>query len=625
MSHEYSRIPLSKGLNIICGPNGSGKSSILLGLSVGLGQSYTERSRKLTDLIRRGKDIARVSLIFDNKGNPRPLKFTNSDTFMISRYIRSDGSYWFEADYKEISKADLMNILSQMGINPENMLIIMHQGMLEEFALTSPQEKLIMLEEAVGFREYREKVIEARDRLKGLIDEEVKLSEFISKAGETLEYWKEIYNKFLLKKELLEKKAQLERELAWSKVIKQEERVRNLKERIEKGERRIESLSKRIESLKLSFEEIQKKINSERMELKKLFFSLAKVEGEKGNLRGRIKSLEELDDILKNLTLKMKNEREILDLKTFINYYNKELEELKAKLLSLEKETESIQSDLAKIDDKISLSLEKYSNVRAELELKKFQSDFLRKEVSKFKDIMEREERILRDLLSEDLGERIETKRNIGEIEEDIKVTEVKIRALGDIPEQADKIYSDYSNVYEDLKEKLKQVIENKNRALKEVEDRKKVWKKVLEDLLEKVEEEYKRILSFLDCNGAIKLVNFDDIDQAGLELYAGFKNSPPTLLNGLTHSGGERSVVITAFLLALQKAIVSPIRAIDEFDIHMDPLNREMMMKMIFNSLKGVDCQYIVVTPSQISLLEEGTNILMVQMSPEGSRVSKL
>ena len=31
------------------------------------GQAYTERSRKLSDLIRRGKDIARVSLIFDNR------------------------------------------------------------------------------------------------------------------------------------------------------------------------------------------------------------------------------------------------------------------------------------------------------------------------------------------------------------------------------------------------------------------------------------------------------------------------------------------------------------------------------------------------------------------------------
>ncbi|MEM2648940.1 MAG: ATP-binding protein, partial [Candidatus Bathyarchaeia archaeon] len=47
MSYEYARIPLKPGVNIICGPNGAGKSSILLGISVALGQSYTERSKRL--------------------------------------------------------------------------------------------------------------------------------------------------------------------------------------------------------------------------------------------------------------------------------------------------------------------------------------------------------------------------------------------------------------------------------------------------------------------------------------------------------------------------------------------------------------------------------------------------
>lgn len=635
MSHEYSRIPLSKGLNIICGPNGSGKSSILLGISVCLGQSYTERSRKLTDLIRRGKDIARVSLIFDNKpinGN-RPLKFTNSDSFMISRYIRSDGSYWFEADYKEISKAELSELLNQMGINPENMLIIMHQGMIEEFALTSPQDKLKMLEEAVGFKEYREKIIEARERLKGLIDEEVKLGEFINKAGETLEYWKEIYNKFLLRKGLLERKIYLERELAWAKVIKQENGLKILKERVEKGEKRLNHLQNRIDRLKLSFDEISKRLNSDRMELNKLFFSLAKVEGEKGNLRGRLKSLEEFLNLLNVLAENINKisekltQRGSLDLKTYKSYYERDYEEIKVKLSSLEKEINSIQSDLEKMSEKLTFTLEKYSNLKAELELKKYQFEFLKREISRVKEVKEREETILKELTSnaEDLGERIETSRNLNEIQEEIKVLEVQIKALGDIPEQADKIYTDYSTTYEELKERLRIVLDNKNKALKEVEDRKEVWKKVIEELLEKVELEYKEFLSSLNADGSIKFVNSDDIDKAGLELYVGFKDSPPTLLNGLTHSGGERSVVISTFLLALQKSILSPIRAIDEFDIHMDPLNREAMMRMFFKGLKGLDCQYLVITPSQISFLEEEAQILMVQMSPEGTKVSAL
>ena len=130
MSYEYARIPLREGLNLIVGPNGAGKSSILLAISVAFGQAYTERSRKLSDLIRRGKDIARVSLVFDNsaKHGRRPIPYSKSDTFMLSRYLRRDGSYWFEADYKEIDKSEVVRLLKEFGINPDNLLIIMHRA-----------------------------------------------------------------------------------------------------------------------------------------------------------------------------------------------------------------------------------------------------------------------------------------------------------------------------------------------------------------------------------------------------------------------------------------------------------------------------------------------------------------
>src|SRR5438034_138657 len=47
MSYKNASVPLEPGLNLIVGPNGAGKSSILLGISVVLGQAYTERARKL--------------------------------------------------------------------------------------------------------------------------------------------------------------------------------------------------------------------------------------------------------------------------------------------------------------------------------------------------------------------------------------------------------------------------------------------------------------------------------------------------------------------------------------------------------------------------------------------------
>ena len=56
-----------------------------------------------------------------------------------------------------------------------------------------------------------------------------------------------------------------------------------------------------------------------------------------------------------------------------------------------------------------------------------------------------------------------------------------------------------------------------------------------------------------------------------------------------MTQSGGERSIALMAFLLALQQHIASPFRAIDEFDVHLDPKNREVISKLIVAERKTI------------------------------------
>jgi chromosome segregation protein len=93
MSYEYARVPLRDGVNVISGPNGSGKSSFLIGICVALGDTYTERSKKLSDLIRWGEDRARVSLLLDNsvKEGRRPIPRFDSDVIRRTRNLRRDG------------------------------------------------------------------------------------------------------------------------------------------------------------------------------------------------------------------------------------------------------------------------------------------------------------------------------------------------------------------------------------------------------------------------------------------------------------------------------------------------------------------------------------------------------
>jgi len=189
MSYEYARVPLKDGVNVVVGPNGSGKSSFLVGICVALGDTYTERSKKLSDLIRWGKDSARVSLLLDNSvkdDGRRPITRFDNDVIRLTRTLRRDGKYGFQINQKGAQKYEVMGILRDLGFDPNNMLIIMHQNMSSQFAALSSKDKLQNLETSVGFQTYRQDIMAAKNKLGGILSEEESLNELLDRARETL-------------------------------------------------------------------------------------------------------------------------------------------------------------------------------------------------------------------------------------------------------------------------------------------------------------------------------------------------------------------------------------------------------------------------------------------------------
>jgi chromosome segregation protein len=111
-----------------------------------------------------------------------------------------------------------------------------------------------------------------------------------------------------------------------------------------------------------------------------------------------------------------------------------------------------------------------------------------------------------------------------------------------------------------------------------------------------------------------VRLANGSDIEAAGLEILVGFKGSEAVPLDSYTQSGGERTTATMSFLLALQQHVRSPFRAVDEYDIHMDPKNRELIAQMLISAVNDSTAQYVVITPSQITFAKEDVNIITVQ-----------
>jgi chromosome segregation protein len=224
---------------------------------------------------------------------------------------------------------------------------------------------------------------------------------------------------------------------------------------------------------------------------------------------------------------------------------------------------------------------------------------------------------------AEKIGPRIVSVKTIEEILDEIRLTDGHIAALADVSEDIERMYESYSRLYLELKEKAQQVAENREKALEEVKLRMETWRKVIKGLLEHVNLQYQAILSNAQAVGEVRLVNEHDIEAAGIEILVGFKGAKPVPLDAYTQSGGERSTATMTFLLALQQHVRSPFRAVDEYDIHMDPRNREIIAELLVSSVSGLDAQYLVITPSQISLAQENIHVITVQ-NVEGTSIIK-
>jgi chromosome segregation protein len=215
---------------------------------------------------------------------------------------------------------------------------------------------------------------------------------------------------------------------------------------------------------------------------------------------------------------------------------------------------------------------------------------------------------------AQESGERIVAVKSAGDIQDEIRLTDGHLAALADVSEDIERQYESYSKLYLELKEKVQLVAENREKTLAEVKTRMQSWRTVMENLLERVNVEYQRIMTQTSATGVVQLSNGQDIEAAGLEIMVGFKGGKPIALDAYTQSGGERTTATMSFLLALQQHVRSPFRAVDEYDIHMDPKNREMIAKILLATIKDANAQYVVITPSQITFAQQDANVITVQ-----------
>lgn len=668
MSYEYARIPLRDGVNVVCGPNGSGKSSFLLAICVALGDTYTERSKKLSDLIRWEQDQAEVSLILDNSkrdDGKRPVPTFNVDEVRLTRNIRRDGKYTFELNHRNVSKAEVTDLLKGFGFDPDNMLIIMHQNMPGRFANLSPQERLVMLEEAVGFNTFRRDVVEAKQRLGGILSEEQSLNQLLDRARETLAYWRDQNERLQEKKKLQTRMNFLQREMAWSHVIQLEGNVKELEQELDQAdsdlygaEEEMNRFSKAVvdsdNDLKILrsqwMEFIERRVEAEKAlgvsefsinSTKDRIQALNRMLGSSGEQRKKLeltaqtlrshfkKGPTKLDDYFTLI-----DELEKTQTETFEGWSGElitQRSEAEAKIKQLGRQLEDAESAVGRVVEdmevlrvKVDAVTDQHVEGRIQLALLKDKRGRLKRRIEELKAEIDRANTERRDAEAEALvkGPRVETGRAADDVLNEIRKTSGILIGLAEVPEDAEEMYDSYNKTYKEIQEKVAQVQEDRRLVMAEIEERTHKWGDVIHNLLDEVNARYQSLLSRLQARGETRLINPSDIEEAGLEIFVSFKGGQLSRLDPYTHSGGERSTTVMAFLLALQQNVLSPFRAVDEFDLHMDPKNKEVVSEFIVSTMEGTADQYMAITPSQVTFKGSDVHIVMIHKTEDVSEV---
>jgi len=633
MSYKNASVPLEPGLNLIVGPNGAGKSSILLGISVVLGQAYTERARKLSELIRWGEDQARISILLDNESEKgaRPFPQARSDKVLLTRILKRSGDYHYLLNNKPVSKTSLIEGLSKIGLNPDNMLVIMHQLMVGRFGNVSPIEKLLLLEDAVGFGAYRKEVVDASDRLQKLTTERETMSSVLQGTKETYQHWQREYEKYETKKKLEQQLKDLQRELSWRRILRKEASQKRIQDRIASHNRKVEEAKEEFESAEKEHLKLSAELDRLAKELETIREEHLKLEHGRGFRSGALEWIQRTTSLVQTLQGFTPQADTAAQANDQLKHTLSELVIERERLLELGKENETQLHNVHEKIGELSGSLTKNTDLLVESKVKSevnsFKLSMIAQEIQELEVQLRLGEEELEPLRTQalQLGPIFENPRDLHDVTLESTAVQERLRPLAHLSEDVEKMFKSYGDLYEDLRKKAEVVEQNRSEVLGELQGRYDRWKVLMGKLLDELTGRYNSLLEEVGGKGRIVLKSSKDIEKAGFELYAGFKGNEPVSLDSLAPSGGERTVALIAFLLSLQQYISSPFRAIDEFDVHMDPKNRETVSRLIHAAAHATESsQYIAITPGQLSLPDEqGVHVVVVQ-NIEGSSIVK-
>jgi chromosome segregation protein len=448
-------------------------------------------------------------------------------------------------------------------------------------------------------------------------------------------HWQREYEKYELKRKLEDQYKDLQRELIWRRIIRRESSHKRVKDRISSLQGKIVETREEFETSHKQHQQVLTDLARVSEELEELREEHLKLEHGRGLRAGALEWISKVTGLLRTqqevLNTFQRKARDVSvatendQLSQVLSDLVEEHEKISSTAKTADQDFEKVRIGISELASQLGKNTDLLIESRVKKEVSNFKLALMEQEVQELEVQLRiglEEIEPLRTQASQ-LGPVFENPRDLQQISLDVASVQERLRPLAHLSAEVEKMYRSYGGLYEELKKKAEVVELNRSEVLGELRERFDRWKTVMDKLLEELSARYNALLSEVESKGRIVIKASKDIEKAGLELYAGFKGNEPVSLDGLAPSGGERTVALIAFLLSLQQFISSPFRAIDEFDVHMDPRNRETVSKLIYAAAKATDSsQYIAITPGQVTIPGEDNVHVIVVQNVEGSSI---
>ncbi|EFG29335.1 chromosome segregation protein SMC [Fusobacterium periodonticum] len=415
--------------------------------------------------------------------------------------------------------------------------------------------------------------------------------------------------------------------------------LRNIKFNIDDAEKYKTSYQDKINSSVSNIEEIEKHINSLRKDL----------EADELTLKETLANIDELNKQFSDtriIFLNNKNsieqyERDIIskenensDLKEEKEKNSNVVMELSQNIEELEKNEEQLQKEIEehiKIYNSENRDIEvlnerenNLSNEERELskDKSKLETDLLHSN-DRLEKIIEVIEKIKTDIenINEKLTELTDVTAKAVEVEklksskDYLRSLENKINNFGDVNLLAINEFKELKEKYDYLARERDDVVKSRKQVMDLIQE---IDERIHEDFhttYENINENFNKMCeeTIRNTEGRLNIINPEDFDNCGIEIFIKFKNKKKQPLSLL--SGGEKSMVAIAFIMAIFMYKPSPFTFLDEIEAALDEKNTKNLLAKLRDFTDK--SQFILITHNK-ETMKESDSIFGVTMNKE-------